>query len=114
MSNNIESLTIGDALKLAAILNPQTQAVSNPWRVGEIYQIRTVTFIYTGRLVAIHPQELVLVDAAWIADTGRFSDACKTGEYSEIEPFRPGVEVIINRGAIVDATAAVKLNFSQK
>jgi hypothetical protein len=54
------------------------------------------------------------MDAAWIADTGRFAQACETGDYSEIEPFKKGAEVIIGRGSIVDASIAPKLNLSQK
>lgn len=42
-----------------------------PWNVGANYLIRTVTMIDTGRLVDVGPQELVLEEAAWIADTGR-------------------------------------------
>jgi hypothetical protein len=54
-------------------------------------------------LVAVTNQELVLEDASWIADDGRFSDAMNKGTLSEIEPFHPG-EVIIGRGSIVDAS----------
>lgn len=115
---NIEDITIGDARKLAALFqSQQSQPAGNtdgPWKVGTLYQIRTVTFTYTGRLVAIHPQEIVLVDAAWIPDTGRFAGACVTGEYSEVEPFPPGKPVIIGRGSIVDASIAPKINQSQK
>lgn len=72
------------------------------WEIGKIYLIRTVTMIDTGRLVAIHQQELVLEDAAWIADTGRFSQAIEKAEFGEVEPF-PSGKVIIGRGAIIDA-----------
>jgi hypothetical protein len=72
------------------------------WTIGEQYLIRTVTMIQTGRLVYIDEHELVLEDAAWIADTGQFSDALKTGSFDEIEPFE--FEVIIGRGSIVDAS----------
>lgn len=72
------------------------------WTVGEKYLIRTVTMIQTGRLIYIDDKELVLEDAAWIADTGRFSVALDTSNLSEVEPFKH--DVIIGRGAIVDAT----------
>jgi len=71
------------------------------WIIGEKYFIRTVTMALTGRLTAVYGQELVLSDAAWIADTGRFSDFLKTGIASEVEPF-PDM-VIVGRGSIVDA-----------
>lgn len=76
---------------------------TGPWRIGKNYLIRTVTMIDTGRLVAVTPGELVLEDAAWIADTGRFADALKTGKLNEVEPFPEG-QVIIGRGSIIDAT----------
>lgn len=74
----------------------------SPWEIGAIYLIRTVTMIDTGKLVAVTPQELVLEDAAWIADTGRFADALVRAEFNEVEPF-PAGRVIIGRGAIIDA-----------
>ena len=80
---------------------------SSPWELGAIYLIRTVTMIDTGRLVAVTPQEIVLEDAAWIADTGRFSDALKKAEFSEVEPFPDG-KVIVGRGAVIDAVKISK------
>lgn len=71
------------------------------WKIGQAYFIRTVTNYLTGRLVALTSQELVLEEAAWIADTGRFSNALKSGQFSEIEPFNG--TVIVGRGSIVDA-----------
>lgn len=73
------------------------------FEIGKAYLIRTVTHYYTGRLVKITAQELVLEDAAWIADTGRFNECLKTGQLMEVEPFEDSV--IVSRGAVVDATA---------
>jgi hypothetical protein len=72
------------------------------WKIGHNYFIRTVTNYFTGKLKYVSPTELVLGEAAWIADTGRFSDALKTWTPNEVEPY-PG-DVIIGRGAIVDAS----------
>ena len=72
------------------------------WRVGQCYLIRTVTMIDTGRLVSIDDHEIVLEDAAWIADTGRFAASLKTLAFAEVEPFPDGL-VAIGRGAVVDA-----------
>ena len=72
------------------------------WDIGSCYLIRTVTMIQTGRLVRVTPQELVLHEAAWIADTGRFADALRSLDFLEVEPFPDG-PVIVGRGAIVDA-----------
>lgn len=72
----------------------------HPYTVGATYIIRTVTMYYTGRLESVFPGELVLSDAAWIADTGRWSAALSTGKLSEVEPY-PGL-CIVSRAAIVD------------
>ena len=63
---------------------------TGPWEVGKIYHIRTVSMIDTGRLVAVYDKEIVLEDAAWIADTGRFTQALATATFSEVEPFPDG------------------------
>ena len=72
------------------------------YEVGTKYLVRCVTMFYTGRLKRITPGELVFEDASWIADTGRFHDALKTGDLREVEPFIE--EVIIPRTAIIDAS----------
>jgi len=68
--------------------------------LGQSVMIRTVTHYYTGRIIALTPHEVVLDEAAWIADTGRFSVAMATGVLDEVEPYPDGVSVM--RGAIVD------------
>lgn len=73
-----------------------------PWQIGANYFIRTVTHHYTGRLEAVYQKELVLSEAAWIADDGRFHTALSTGEFNEVEPFISNV--IIGRGSIIDAS----------
>ncbi len=73
-----------------------------PWVVGRAYFIRTVTMHVVGRLVSVCERELVLEDAAWVADSGRFNNALKTGALAEVEPFVDSV--IVGRGSIVDAT----------
>ena len=113
-------LTIEQALALCGVLNGNrcepaapTQSDSSHWEIGKIYLIRTVTMIDTGRLVAVTPQELILEDAAWIADTGRFSDAVASAEFGEVEPF-PAGRVIIGRGAVIDAVQINKIQRSKK
>ena len=112
---NIEDLTIGEARKLASMFsNTQpVQQISDPWEIGKNYLIRTVTMIDTGKLVAVGPTELVLEQAAWIADTGRFTGALKSCDFSEVEPFPEG-QLIIGRGSIIDAIQIEKLSRSQK
>lgn len=72
-----------------------------PFKIGEKYFIRTVTYFATGEVVAVHGQFLELSDAAWVADTGRFSTALSTGVLSEIEPVE--VPMYINIASITDA-----------
>ena len=86
---------------------------SSPWEIGSIYLIRTVTMIDTGRLVAVTDKELVLEDAAWIADTGRFSDSLKKSDFGEVEPFPDG-RVIVGRGSVIDAVKISVAPRSQK
>jgi len=82
-----------------------TAALKSPFSVGEQYLFRLVTNFWVGRIVAIFEHEIVLAEAAWIADTGRFADAMRDGidkvTSSEIEPVTH--KVVIGRGAIVDA-----------
>ncbi len=99
---NIESLTIGEAREIAALLTARPPAAaSHPYIIGKQYFVRTVTMHLTGRLVAVHAAELVLEEAAWVASTGRFADALAAGRLDEVEPFPDG-RVIVGRGAIVD------------
>jgi hypothetical protein len=115
MTFDINSLTIGQAKELAALFgNNNTPAVDNSaWEIGQNYLIRTVTMIDTGRVVAVTQQEIVLEDAAWIADTGRFSDAVEKAEFGEVEPF-PNGRVIIGRGSVIDAVKIKTLPRSRK
>jgi len=77
--------------------------MNHPYKVGENYFIRTVTHHYTGKLIKVHWNELILLDAAWIAEDGRFANAVAEGTYTEVEPFPDGRKVIIGRGTITDA-----------
>ena len=79
-----------------------TEAAGPIWEIGKVYLVRTVTMIDTGRLVAVSDHEIVLDQAAWISDTGRFSQALTTAKFAEVEPFPDG-QVIVGRGAIIDA-----------
>ena len=58
--------------------------VNHPYKIGSNYLIRTVTMIYTGKLVAVYDKELVISSASWIADTGRFADALRKAEFNEV------------------------------
>ena len=100
---NIDDLTLGQIKQIQAMTSaaPQQTDIS-AWEIGKPYLIRTVTMIDTGRVVGVTEHEIILEDAAWIADTGRFSDAVAKAEFGEVEPFPDG-RVILGRGAIIDA-----------
>lgn len=72
-----------------------------PFVVGGKYFIRTVTYFATGEVESIKGDFLVLKDAAWIADTGRFAQAIETGVLSEVEPVE--VLMFVNINTIIDA-----------
>lgn len=72
----------------------------NPFEAGEAYFIRTVTYHLVGRVRHVLRDFLVLEDAAWVADSGRFMQAIKDGALNEVEPV--GV-AFVNLGSITDA-----------
>lgn len=98
---NIDDLKYSEIKEIQRLFN-NNQNQESPWKLGKNYFIRTVTMHLTGKLIFISDKELVLDDASWIADSGRFHDALKTGKLNEVEPFVN--EIIINRGSIIDAT----------
>lgn len=77
---------------------------TTPIYVGNTVLIRAVALYYTGVIETVTKEEVVLKDAAWIASTGRFSEACKTGKLDEVEPYPDDVLVSLNRGAILDVS----------
>ena len=109
---NIEDVTIKEARQLAALFQPQP--ASHPFEIGKPYFIRTVTHHHTGKLVDVTPTELVLTEAAWIADDGCLTDALKTGNFNEVEMFPTGSRVIIGRGSVIDALVISTIPTSQK
>ena len=122
MTIDIDDLTVKQLREIGAVAAcvggaapaaTASGASAGPWEIGKIYLIRTVTMIDTGLLVAVTEHELVLEDAAWIADTGRFADAVEKAEFGEVEPF-PAGRVIVGRGALIDAVKIKKSPRSQK
>ncbi len=71
-----------------------------PFKIGKSYFIRTVTYHLTGRVKEIVGKFIILEEAAWIADSGRFSTALKSGEFDEVEPVE---DAIVNTDTISDA-----------
>lgn len=96
-----DNLTLGEIKELMSIFG-NSPSVHQPFKIGKAYLIRTVTHIDVGIVKEVGDKELVLSNASWVADTGRFHDALKSGELNEIEPYID--DVILGRGAIIDAT----------
>jgi len=98
----LDELTIGEVKELRSLF--EDGVCGHPFQVGKNYFIRTVTHHLMGKLVAVYPQELVLEDASWIADDGRFAEFLEKGETEEleVEPF-PAGEIAVGRGAVIDA-----------
>ena len=71
--------------------------------VGKKVFIRTVTNYYTGLVKKIDKTGVILEQAAWIADTGRFNNALSTGVLNEVEPYTSPVWIPLT--VIVDATS---------
>jgi len=66
---------------------------------GKSYFFRTVTYHLTGRVKKVMGNLLILEDAAWIADSGRFMRAIKDGELNEVEPVG---DAILNLSTVTD------------
>ena len=100
-------MDIKQLAQISELLDPTTKESSQqkqfPFKIGEPYFIRTVTYHCTGQLVRIEGDFLVLDKAAFIADSKRFFGFLTNWKDNspEIEPFTS--ELFVNTGAIVDA-----------
>lgn len=113
---DINEMKLGDILKIQGLFSKETTdniTKTHPFEIGKNYLIRTVTMIQTGRLIWVGEKEIVMEDAAWVADTGRFADAIKDSQkFNEVEPFVS--PIIIGRGSIIDATQIENIITVQK
>lgn len=87
-------------------IKDQVGADESSWEVSELEHfigkklfIRTVTYHLTGEVDKMVGRMFHLKKAAWIADSGRFMDAIKTGKLNEVEPVG---ECWVNIDTIVD------------
>jgi hypothetical protein len=77
-----------------------TKTPQLPFKEGDAILLRTVTMIDLGRVRTIGPDYIVLDEAGWVADTGRFSRMLETGELNEFE--KAPSWLLVGRGAICD------------
>jgi len=54
--------------------------------IGKKWFFRTVTYHLVGMVTKVMGNFLVLENASWIADSGRFMDCLKKGTLNEVEP----------------------------
>ena len=73
---------------------------NHPFEGGEAYFIRTVTYHLVGRVKHVLRDFLILEEASWVADSGRFTQAIADGKLSEVEPVGMAY---VSLGAITDA-----------
>lgn len=106
---DLNKMTLVELKKQIEILEKKKESIDkteikgNPYVVGSNYLIRTVTMIYTGKLIKIFEKELVFTDCAWIPETERWMDSCINGNFKEIEPYPKEAKVNINREVILDS-----------
>lgn len=93
-----------DALKGASQKCEPSDVVYNksPYEVGKQYFVQTVTYFYLGQLSAEYGDTIVLSNASWIPDTGRYNEFISGQEPKEVEPCKN--PVIIHKGALLSAT----------
>lgn len=75
-------ITLQDLLTIARVGDSGSQLNL----VGKAFFFRTVTYHIVGRVEEQHGSFVRLGDAAWIADSGRFTQAIADGKLNEVEP----------------------------
>lgn len=109
---NLEELTLGQIKEIQNMGVCKTE--KHPYKIGKNYLVRTVTMIYTGKLVAVYKNELVLEQACWIPDTERWMQSVENGIFKEQEPYPQDKQVVIGRGALLDCVDVEFLITEQK
>ena len=96
------NIDISELKALISGVNSSNAGTSHSFEIGACYLIRTVTMMYTGRLIGVTDSDVVLEKAAWIADSGRYANALAEGTLHEVEPYPD--RVCVSRASIVDFT----------
>jgi hypothetical protein len=100
----MEAIREGDRVSVESEAIKEDRATTGSEVIRELFLnknvfVRAVTFHYTGRLTDAVDGMVVLEDAAWIGESGRWARALASGELSEVEPYPAGRVVV---GGIVD------------
>lgn len=101
---NIEDLTLKQIRELQSLVtsNDKSSEAAYHSLVGENVIVRTVTMIYTGKLIGYDDKCLVLTDCSWIPETDRYMQFVAEGKVNECEPYPDGLPVYINTGALLE------------
>ena len=102
---NIEDLTYGQLKQIAAQFAPGAKPVEpvTPHPLtGKNVIVRTVTMIFTGKLVGSSATDLELRECSWIPETDRYMQFVENGSVKECEPYPDELPVYINKGALLD------------
>jgi hypothetical protein len=67
--------------------------------IGKKWFFRTITYHLVGRVVKRVGTFLLLEDASWVADSGRFMNCVKDGTLDEVEPVG---EIFVNLESVGD------------
>ena len=67
--------------------------------IGDNYFFRTVTYHVLGKVVGVFNNFVVLEQASWVADSGRFMNFIKDGTVDEVEPVG---RCYVNLDSVVD------------
>lgn len=95
--NGTKYIQEGELTKTYKIIEQENHI---PFEIDEDYFIRTVTYHLIGKVKKVCGKFLILGNASWVADSGRFMGAIKDGVLDEVEPV--GV-AYVNIDSIVDA-----------
>lgn len=99
---NIDELTLGQIKEIKLLLEDSKTADTHGYPVGKNVIVRTVTMIYTGKLIAVTATDLILKECSWIPETERYADFVSNGAIKECEPYPDELMVFINRAALSD------------
>lgn len=92
MTNNIEAARV--------VVNEQ-EIAENVFRLGAKYYIRTPTYAYVGKLVAVTPMVYVLENSETVFETGNFADFFKGNATDSQKHEGSSGECIIDRAGAV-------------
>ena len=96
MEININDLTIGQLKEITNLVSCGKNESKSNYPIGKNVIVRTVTMIYTGKLVSVTDTDFILNECSW------YMDFVENGTVNECEPYPSDLNVYINRGSLLD------------